>query len=59
MKVTLTLPLVKETEGALRYSLHGGETRAFSSVYLRKEAIYRPGQTEWPQEITVTVEVPE
>jgi hypothetical protein len=56
--ITVTLPLVKETKGALRYALADRQATAVSDLYVRKDKLREAGHVgPWPTEINVTVEV--
>lgn len=65
MNHTVTLTLVKETKGALRYEGEGLEAqyaplRLIGTLYLRKAGVEQyliEDGDKWPQSITVTVEV--
>lgn len=48
---TITMKLVKETKGALRYEETGDENK-IGTLYVRKDGM---GAQPWPQEIEVTV----
>lgn len=59
-KITVTLPLSKQTKGALLYATTDRFSTAVSNLYVRKDHLEAAGHTgEWPKSITVTVEVPE
>lgn len=56
--VTVTMPLVKETKGALLFALEDRLATAVSNVYVRKDKLREAGHVgPWPTEINVTVEV--
>lgn len=58
VKVSVVLPFVKETPGALRYALAERRDAAASDIYIRKDKLREAGHVgAWPTEITVTVEV--
>lgn len=56
-KITLDLEKVRETSGALLYEAPGGRGLPFSNIYVRKDALRRPGVRDFPDKIRVTVEV--
>lgn len=60
VKTSVNLPFVKETTGALMYAIPDRRGSVVSNVYVRKDKLREAGHTgPWPQEITVTVEVPQ
>lgn len=61
-KVTVQLPLSRETSGSLKYGVEAKQRPDFliSDIYLRKDKMEEAGHPEpWPTSITVTVEVAE
>lgn len=56
-KITLDLPLVRTTRGAVMYALEDRAGLPFSNLYVRKDALTREGHKGFPEKIRVTVEV--
>lgn len=56
-KITLDLPVIKTTRGAVLYGLEDRTGLPFSNLYVRKEALVREGKQGFPTKIRVTVEV--
>lgn len=58
-KVTVRLPLVKETAGALRYALSDQRRDlVISDLYVRKDKLREAGhEGDWPAALDVSVEV--
>jgi hypothetical protein len=56
-KVTLDLPKVRETRGAVMYGLEDRAGLPFSNLYVRKDALRQEGVKGFPAKIRVTVEV--
>lgn len=54
-KVKVTLPLERETPGALVYKVKDIRSVAVGQVYVRKDKMPKVNG-EWPQSITITVE---
>lgn len=62
MTVTVRLPFVKETAGAIRYGLPASQRKEVlvSDIYVRKDKMREAGHTgEWPLALNITVEVPQ
>lgn len=60
VKIQATLPFNKETPGAILYATSDRKATAVSTLYVRKDHLKDAGHTgPWPNEIIVTVEVPE
>lgn len=57
-KVTVILPLERETPGTLVYKLPDIKAAAVGQVYVRKDKISKVNGA-WPTSITLTVEVNE
>ena len=55
MKISVVLPLVKETKGALLYALPDRTATVISNVYVRKDKTEKTNGG-WPTQITLTVE---
>lgn len=57
--MSVTLPLVKTTPGALKYGVPDHSSQLVGTVYVRKNKLRAAGHSgSWPTEITITVEVP-
>lgn len=61
MTITVRLPFIKETAGALRYGLPNQRKEVLvSDIYVRKDKLREAGHTgEWPLALHITVEVPQ
>lgn len=61
MTITVRLPFVKETAGAIRYGLPTQRKEVLvSDIYIRKDKLREAGHTgPWPLFINLTVEVAE
>ena len=57
--IEVTMPLERETDGALVYKIAGSvKNNAISQVYVRKDKMTDAGHVgPWPSEIVITVEV--
>jgi hypothetical protein len=58
MKTSVTLPLIKQTPGALLYGLADRKATIVSNVYVRKDKMPMV-EGQYPAEITVSIEVAE
>jgi hypothetical protein len=57
-KITLDLPLSKETPGAFRFGFtQGRRDQLISDLYVRKDKLAEAGYTGRPTKIRVTLEV--
>jgi hypothetical protein len=57
-QIKVTLPIRKVTNGAVHYQLGDRVGQPISDLYVRKHALIPDANGNWPQEITVTVEIP-
>jgi hypothetical protein len=58
VKIEVTLPLVKETTGALKYAVADISSVPVGSIYVRKTGVQKVGG-QWPSAVKITVEVAE
>jgi hypothetical protein len=61
MRVTIALPFVKETPGALKYGLAGERMNVLvADIYVRKDQLRKAGHVgPWPLALNITIEVAE
>jgi hypothetical protein len=58
MNLQVTLSFHKATQGSVHYQLRDRAGQPITDLYIRKHALIPAPDGTWPQEITVTVEVP-
>lgn len=56
-KITVDMPRIRTTRGAVLYGRQEGSGLPFSNLYVRKDALIREGVKDFPERIRVTVEV--
>lgn len=57
-RITVVLPKVRATPGAVVYAVQPMTSEVIGQVYLRKDKLRAAGHVgPWPEQITLTVEV--